>query len=97
MHDKIFANYNSLNDEKLKGFAQELGLNMLQFETDRNDASSKQRIRFDLQNGIAAGVHGTPAIFINGHNLHQRTLEGFIKMIDRELQQEGNKQAQSSD
>jgi protein-disulfide isomerase len=31
------------------------------------------------------GITGTPAIFINGRKLKQRTLSGFQKLIDEEL------------
>ena len=85
MHDKIFKNYSSLSNDKLEEFARELGLNMPRFEQDRNDSSSKQHLQHDLQNGVAAGVRGTPTIFINGRLLHMRSLAGFRKIIDSEL------------
>ncbi len=91
MHDKIFENYSSLSEEKLKRFAQELSLNMPQFEKDRNDFSAKQRIQLDMQSGAAAGVHGTPTIFVNGRRLKQRSLEGFKNIIDSELKKAADK------
>ncbi|NOX25925.1 MAG: thioredoxin domain-containing protein [Deltaproteobacteria bacterium] len=86
MHDKIFASYSSLTEKKLKAFAMELGLNMSQFERDRNTLSAKQRVKRDIQDGLAAGVHGTPTIFVNGRLLRQRSLSGFTQMIGRELE-----------
>jgi protein-disulfide isomerase len=91
MHDKIFENYSSLSEEKLKGFAKELDLDMSQFEKDRNDFSAKKLIQRDLQNGAAAGVHGTPTIFVNGRRLKQRSLEGFKNIIDSELKKAAGK------
>lgn len=91
MHDKIFENYSSLSEEKLKRFAQELGLNMPQFEKDRKDFSAQKRIQLDMQSGVAAGVHGTPTIFVNGHRLKRRSLEGFKNIIDSELKKAADK------
>ncbi len=86
MHDKIFANYSSLSEEKLNKFATELDLDIPQFNKDREDFSAKKRVQSDLQSGVDAGVHGTPTIFVNGRRLQQRSLEGFKKIIENELQ-----------
>jgi protein-disulfide isomerase len=40
-----------------------------------------------------AGVRGTPAIFINGRRLKERSLKGFQAAIDKELQKLGKKDA----
>ncbi len=85
MHDKIFAAYSSLTEERLKAFARELDLNMSQFDRDRNTLSAKQHIKHDIQDGVAAGVRGTPTIFINGRLLRRRSLPGFKQMISQAL------------
>jgi protein-disulfide isomerase len=40
-----------------------------------------------------AGVRGTPAIFINGRRLKERSLKGFQAAIDKESQKLGKKDA----
>jgi protein-disulfide isomerase len=45
----------------------------------------------DYQEGVNAGVRGTPTIFINGRLLRQRSLDGFAKIIDDELRKVNNK------
>ncbi len=38
-----------------------------------------------MQLGAKAGVRGTPAAYINGRPLKDRSLKGFKRMIDAEL------------
>lgn len=84
MHDKIFENYSTLNDEKLTEFAKGLGLNMDQFTTDSNDPKLQQEIQADLQNGIKADVRGTPTIFVNGRRLTVGGLDGLKALVEAE-------------
>lgn len=85
MHDKIFANNSSLSPDKFTAFAQEIGLNMEQFAKDSADPAVRMRVQQDLQNGIQAGVRGTPTLFVNGRRVNQRSLDGIKAMIDEEL------------
>ena len=84
-HSVLFKNYNKLNDAKIEEIAQFLGLNMEQFKQDKKNQALAAMVQRDLKDGVAAGVRGTPAIFINGHRLQQRTLPGFKQLIDTEL------------
>ncbi len=84
-HSQLFKNYNTLNEAKFDEIARSLGLNMEQFNKDRNNTALAGLVQRDLQDGVRAGVRGTPAIFVNGHTLTQRSLPGFKQMIDAEL------------
>jgi protein-disulfide isomerase len=84
-HDAVFANYNKLNDRKLDDLAKEVGLDLEKFKKDINDPMLKKKVQQDQQEGVDAGVRGTPTIFINGRRLQQRNLAGFSAMIDSEL------------
>ncbi len=84
-HDRLFDNYSNLNDEKFKEIARELKLNQQEFEKRRRDPEILARVRRDSREGKNAGVRGTPTIFINGRRLKNRTLSGFLALIDREL------------
>jgi protein-disulfide isomerase len=70
MHDKLFENYNRLDGDHLIGYAEELGLNMEQFNRAITGRVFINKVREDLQSGIESGVKGTPTYFINGvkHN-----------------------------
>lgn len=85
MHDKIFANNSALTPDKFTAFAKEIGLNMEQFAKDSADPGVRLQVQQDLQNGMQAGVRGTPTLFVNGRRVNQRSLDGIKAMIDEEL------------
>lgn len=84
-HTELFKNYSSLNDEKFDEFAQVLGLNMEQFKKDMQNPAIAAMVQRDLEDGVEAGVRGTPSVFVNGRLLQQRSLPGFKQIIDEEL------------
>ena len=84
-HDELFKNYNNLNAEKFDELAQAVGLDMEQFNQDRQNPALAAMVQRDLKDGVEAGVRGTPSIFVNGRLLQQRSLPGFKQVIDEEL------------
>jgi protein-disulfide isomerase len=90
MHDLLFANYNKLNDAKIRELAETVGLDMARFDKDLVNPALKQEVAADMQLGAKAGVRGTPAVYLNGVSLKDRSINGFKKSIDAEL----NKAAQ---
>lgn len=92
-YDLLFENYNRLNDRKIRKIAIELGLDMVKFDEKIKDPLIQERISQDLWDGNRADVRGTPTVFINGKRLRDRTLPGFQKVIDMELQKQGRKAA----
>ena len=84
-HDRLFDSYNKLSDEKIQELAVLLGLNMEAFNNDLKNPAIQAKIRQDFQDGNQAGVRGTPAVYINGRVLKNRTFAGFQEIIDREL------------
>ena len=85
-HDRLFDNFNHINDQKIKDIARELGYKTAEFEKQMADTGILSRIRQDVQDGTAAGVRGTPTVFINGRRLKNRTLKRFQDLIDKELE-----------
>src|SRR3989344_8669189 len=66
MHDALF-NLNltqSLSLDSMKKAAADLGLNTSTFNTCLDNGEKTQAVEEDYQNGIAAGVRGTPGSFI---------------------------------
>jgi len=84
-HAELFKNYNKLNDAKFDEIATNLALDMDQFKQDMNKPEINGLVQRDLKDGVAAGVRGTPSIFVNGRQLKQRSLPGFKAAIDAEL------------
>lgn len=85
MHDRIFAAQRELNPAKIREIAQDLKLDMARFDRDINSPELARRLDKDLADGQQAGVRGTPALFVNGQPVSQRSPEGIQMMIDQAL------------
>ena len=85
-HDKLFANQKSLKIEALRNYAQEIGLDVSQFEKDLLDLATRKVIDTDKSEASALGVTGTPGFFVNGRFLSgAKPFEEFAKLINAEL------------
>jgi len=65
MHDAIYENQGSLNENFLIELAEKIGLNVSQFKTDIRKAELEEKVDSDFESGIASGVNGTPSFFVN--------------------------------
>ncbi len=86
MHDLIFAAQKELNPAKIREIAQGLKLDMTRFDRDITSQELTRRLEKDLADGQRAGVRGTPALFVNGMPVAQRSLEVIQRMIDAALE-----------
>ncbi len=84
-HDKLFENHKRLNEQKIKQIAVELGFVWKEFEKYMRDPAIKAIINRDMKEGQKNDVRGTPAVFINGRRLKNRTMNGFKNVIEKEL------------
>ena len=85
-HDALFADSSKLDPAGLSEQARSLGLDTKQFDSCLSGGKYKSAVGKDLQEGIAAGVSGTPGFFINGIFLNgARPAPEFEKVIDSEL------------
>jgi protein-disulfide isomerase len=67
MHELLFHRQKALGDGDLRGYAAQLGLDVAAFDRDRASNELVNRIRRDLDSGLASGqVVGTPTLFIDG-------------------------------
>ena len=67
MHDVLFHRQKALEDDDLRRYAGELGLDVEAFDRNRTGSGVLDRIRRDVESGIASGeVRGTPTLFIDG-------------------------------
>jgi protein-disulfide isomerase len=83
-HDILFANQGAVenggayNNKRLQAFAESLGLNMDEFNQCFNADKYATEIEADYQEGIAAGVKGTPTVIVNGQIL----TPGYVPTYD---------------
>jgi len=67
MHEVLFHRQKALDDDDLRRYAGELGLDVEAFDRDRAGPGVLKRIRRDVDSGIASReVRGTPTVFIDG-------------------------------
>jgi protein-disulfide isomerase len=95
-HDRLFENYERLDDQKFREIARELSLDLEQFERDMNDPATILRVDKDYQLGQNAGVEGTPTIFINGSIVKARTLKELRTIVEDNIEK-ARKRAASSE
>lgn len=66
MHDLIFENQRNLPRDALVGFARRIGVDVEAFDACLDDPKALERVKADIEQGIALGVPGTPVWFVNG-------------------------------
>ena len=81
----LYKHQDALDDESLKKYAAELGLNVKQFELDFNSEKTAAELRKDMADGESYGIGSTPTIFINGVRVLNISAEGFKAAIDKAL------------
>ena len=71
----------------LETYASELGLDIAKFNKCLNSRKYEEEVLKDRQDGIKAGVTGTPTIFIDGRIIEgAQPYEVFKEVIDDELE-----------
>jgi len=81
----FFDNYKNINEETIRKYAEEAGLDMDAFEKDSKDPSLKDIIRQDTNLGNKVKVRGVPTLFINGRPVKNRSLTALSNMVEEEL------------
>jgi protein-disulfide isomerase len=69
-HDLLYdSQFSGFSDENLTELAREAGLDTQRFESDYRSGRYERSVRADFQQGLNAGVNGTPTFIINGKML----------------------------
>lgn len=69
MHDALFANVlgedvGSFTDRRLGAIAEKVGLDMNEFNNCYNSGKYANQVQQDMEDGMAAGINGTPGFLI---------------------------------
>src|SRR5207245_1756455 len=65
MHDHLYHHQHALEDEDLRRYAADLGLDVGRFDADRGAETVLERVVRDFRSGMESGeVRGTPTLFI---------------------------------
>lgn len=85
-HDLLFGNPDKLTHSGLIALAQTAKLNEREFVSCLSSGKYRADVERDLQDGIRAGVMGTPGIFINGRLLSgAQPEEVYERMVQEDL------------
>jgi Na+/H+ antiporter NhaA len=84
MHDLLISHQDQLLPMHIRGYAEELGLDLDRLWSDVHDRRFAARVTRDVASADESGVSGTPTFFINGRR-HQgaydiETLTGAVRM-----------------
>lgn len=66
MHDRLFEARRRLEDADLRGYAEEIGLDVGRFGREMEAHLHAGRVREDLRSALRSRVRATPTYFING-------------------------------
>jgi protein-disulfide isomerase len=80
-----FKNFRNLNDQTIKEYAQQAGLNMDAFNKDRENNAIKTIITEDMNLGRKLGIRGVPSVFVNGRAFRGRSIEALSQQVEQEL------------
>lgn len=97
MHDAIFDEQEKQGSGTIqfdaldvKKWAAKIGLNASKFNQCLDSGKYKQEVEKDIADGLAAGVSGTPSIFVNGRLIvGAQPFAAFKAVIDEELKKAG--------
>jgi protein-disulfide isomerase len=65
-HDRLFSLAGALQPESYVQIAQDLGLDLVKFNRDRQSPQASAQIESDLQQAAKLGIQGTPSFVLNG-------------------------------
>jgi protein-disulfide isomerase len=72
-------------DDRFRGYARDLGLDLVRFDVAYNDPATMDRIDADRNDGLSLGVQGTPTFFVNGERVTVQTFDDLRRAIDDAL------------
>jgi len=84
MHDLVFSDRKKLDKDSLRGYAEQLGLDLAEFDAVMaDDAKINELSSVDTAAARTKyGVRGTPSVFVNGLKLSPRGMDNYQKRID---------------
>ena len=72
-------------DDRFRGYAEEIGLDMEQYDADYASKDVEERIAKDVADGESLGVTGTPTFYIDGELFQPQTADDFSTALDEAL------------
>jgi protein-disulfide isomerase len=90
---QVWANENEANADEVffVATAQNLGLNMEEWEQCRTSRDARKAVQNDVDEGFERGVSATPTFYLNGEQIAETpaSVFGWISLIEAELESQG--------
>jgi protein-disulfide isomerase len=96
MYSRMFTTQAEWGDQqqdysaRFRGYADDLGLDMQQYDTDVASSAVSARVERDVQDGRSAGVSGTPSFFLDGEPLEITSVQSLHDAIDLAIANAGD-------
>ncbi|MFZ5480297.1 MAG: DsbA family protein [Myxococcota bacterium] len=85
-HDALFAS-EGLDDAKIRGVAQNVGLDLERWEADRASIDADKAVAADVALAEKYKITSTPTFFVNGYKVKgNQPIEVFARIVDAELE-----------
>ncbi|MCX6770455.1 MAG: DsbA family protein [Candidatus Micrarchaeota archaeon] len=87
LHDKMYANQNSLAVSDIKGYAAAIsGMNATAFNTCLDSGTMAAEVSKEEQEGVGIGIQGTPSFLIYSKSVKSDALEAKLQALATKLQ-----------
>ena len=73
------------HDDTFRGFAEDIGLDMEQYDADYASEEVAARVARDVEDGTTLGLQGTPSFFVDGQPFQPKTVEDIASALDEAL------------
>ncbi len=88
-HDAYFRSDRKVDEPALRRIAAEIGLDLLQFDADREAPATTARIRDDVELGERLEIDATPTLFLNGRRVARTSGDALGLVITDLLREPG--------
>ena len=85
LHDKMYQNQSDLSREALIEFARSLGMDSNRFISCLDSGVHRDEVLEDYQDGLNAGVFGTPTFFFNGNKIDGAIPADVLRALVKEV------------
>ena len=91
MYQKMYETQSAWGEQQValdglfRQYAEELGLDMAQFDADYASDEVKARVQRDVDDGTALNITGTPTFFVDGEPFEPTSVEDFNRVLDEAL------------
>ena len=72
-------------DNVFRDFAEQIGLDMEQYDADYASEEVLERVRRDVEDGLELGVQGTPTFYLDGELFQPESVDDFTEALDAAL------------